>query len=112
MTIELSRHAGGAVPAALSARRLEPLGAEEELARLTLVAEVTPEPPEWHLISCAQVAALYLVAGDVVLPLRRHVTEPDVLVATTCLARGTTSDDVRRRRRAVGRGVAGAAASI
>lgn len=74
--------------------------AEEELARLALVAELAAAPPAWHAAACAQVAPWYLVLGDVVLPLKPHWAEPEILVATTCLARGERSADVRRRRRA------------
>jgi hypothetical protein len=98
LTVELSRHAVERFQ-----QRVRPaLGApeaEEQLARLTLVADVTSEPPAWHAVACAQWAPLYLVAGDVVLPLKAHAVEAGVFVATTCLVRGERSEDVRRRRR-------------
>ena len=102
-TVQLSRHAVERFQ-----ERVRPaLGfpeAEDELARLTLAAELAAEPPAWHAASCAQIAPWYLVVGDVVLPLKQHRTEPDVLVATTCLARGERSEDARRRLRARRRG--------
>lgn len=73
--------------------------AREELVHLALVAELATEPPAWHAACCAQLAPWYLVIGDVVLPLKPHWAEPDALIATTCLARGERSADVRRRRR-------------
>ena len=99
ITVELSRHAVERFQQRVRPA-LEPLEAEEELARLALVAELTSEPPDWHAVSCAQRASWYLVAADIVLPLKQHATEPHVLVATTCMARGELSEDVRRRRRA------------
>lgn len=85
--------------------------AEDELARVALVGEVVTEPPAWHLRSCAQLAPFYLCVADVVLPLTPHRAHPGVLVATTCLAKGSLSADARRyrtarRRRAVGRAAA------
>ena len=98
LTIHLSSHAverfhQRARPA------LDPAEALDELARLVLVADLVDTPPHWHARSCAQLAPWYLVIADVLLPLKEHVVEPGVLVATTCLVRGVHSDDVRRRRR-------------
>jgi hypothetical protein len=106
-TIELTAHAveryHHRVRPSLS---LEAAG--NELARVALVGEITTEPPAWHLRSCAQVAPFYLCVADVLLPLSPHRGEPDVLVATTCLAKGSLSADARRyrtvrRRRSAGR---------
>ncbi|MGO9960937.1 MAG: hypothetical protein ACLP50_34000 [Solirubrobacteraceae bacterium] len=82
--------------------------AENELARIAIVGEVTEHAPAWHLRNCAQVAPLYLLVADVLMPLHPHRSEPDVLVATTCLALGSLSADARRyrtarRRRGAGR---------
>lgn len=82
--------------------------AENELARIAIVGEITAQAPAWHLRSCAQIAPLYLVVAGVLMPLHPHRSEADVLVATTCLAQGSLSVDARRyrtarRRRAAGR---------
>lgn len=74
--------------------------AADELARVALVGEITTEPPAWHLRSCAQIAPYYLRVADVLLPLTPHRGQPDVLVATTCLAKGSLSPDARRYRTA------------
>ncbi|MEJ7784892.1 MAG: hypothetical protein WKF96_08820 [Solirubrobacteraceae bacterium] len=74
--------------------------AEDELARVALVGEVLTEPPAWHLRSCARLAPFYLCLADVVLPLTPHRGDPGVLVATTCLAKGSLSTDSRRYRTA------------
>jgi hypothetical protein len=74
--------------------------AADELAQIALVGEITSDPPAWHLRSCAQIAPLYLCIGDVLLPLTPGRGEPEVLVATTCLARGSLSPDARRYRTA------------
>lgn len=79
---------------------LELADAEHDLTQLVLSAELTTTPPAWHLRSCAQIAPCYLVAGDVLLPLKPHWTDEDVLVATTCLVRGTHTEAATRRRRA------------
>ena len=78
--------------------------AENELARIASVGEITEQAPAWHLRSCAQVAPLYLVVADVLMPLHLHRSEPDVLVATTCLAQGSVSADARRYKTARRRG--------
>ena len=106
LTIHLSTHAverfqQRARPA------LDPDDALDELARLVLVGEVVDTPPGWHARACAQIAPWYLVVADVLLPLKEHLVEPDVLVATTCLVRGDRSADVRHRRRAHRRGSRG-----
>jgi hypothetical protein len=74
--------------------------AADELAHVALVGEITTEPPAWHLRSCAQIAPLYLCVADILLPLTPRRGEPDVLVATTCLAKGSLSPDARRYRTA------------
>jgi hypothetical protein len=66
--------------------------AADELARLAGQAELTPSPPEW----LRGFAHLYLVAGDVALPLELALGDPERLVATTCLVR---NGHPRRRRR-------------
>lgn len=78
--------------------------AENELARVVLVGEFVTEPPAWHLGSCAQLAPFYLCLADVLLPLTPHHRQPGVLVATTCLAKGSLSADARRYRTARRRG--------
>lgn len=72
--------------------------AEAELAHVVLAGEVVTTPPAWHLANCAQVAPSYLVVADVLLPLVPRPDDPDVLVATTCLAKGSLTPEVRRRR--------------
>lgn len=52
--------------------------------------------PAWHAARAAQEAPLYLVIADLVLPLKPSAAGG--YVATTCLARGSWSDDSRRRR--------------
>ena len=98
LTIHLSAHAverfqQRARPA------LDAVDALDELARLVLVGDVVDTPPRWHARGCSQLAPWYLVIADVLLPLKQHLVEPGVLVATTCFVRGEHSDDVRRRRR-------------
>jgi hypothetical protein len=66
--------------------------AADELARLAGQAELTPCRPEW----LQGFAHLYLVAGDVALPLEPALGDPERLVATTCLVR---NGHPRRRRR-------------
>ncbi len=96
-TIELSAHAVERYQ-----QRVRPglslEAAEDELARVALVGEITTDPPAWHLRSCAQIAPFYLCVGDVLLTLALHQTQPDVFVATTCLAKGSLSADARRYR--------------
>lgn len=74
--------------------------AEGELARLAPVGDLLSEAPAWHAVSTAALAPWYLVIADCVLPLRPHWRDPDVLIATTCLARGDLSEATRFRRRA------------
>ena len=99
LTIQLSEHAVERFQ-----HRVRPAldvdAASDALAALILFGEVVDTPPPWHAGNCAQLAPFYLVAGDVLLPLKEHWSEPDVLVATTCFVRGVRSDDVRRRVRA------------
>jgi hypothetical protein len=66
--------------------------AADELARLVGHAELTPCRPDW----LHGFAYLYLVAGDVALPLEPALDDPERLVATTCLVR---NGHPRRRRR-------------
>jgi tRNA C32,U32 (ribose-2'-O)-methylase TrmJ len=98
VTIQLSQHAVERFQ-----QRVRPalslLDAERELAQLALAGELIPEPPAWHAATCAQIAEWYLVIADVVLPLKQHWSDRDVLVATTCLARGERSAEARHRRR-------------
>ena len=74
--------------------------AEGELARLALFGDLVPEAPAWHAVATADTAPWYLVIADCVLPLRPHWREAEVLVATTCLARGDVSEATRFRRQA------------
>jgi hypothetical protein len=98
-TIQLSEHAVQRFQ-----QRVRPslalADAEEQLARLAVFADLVIDPPAWHAATCAQLAPWYLVLGDVVLPLKAHYSDPDVLVATTCIARGERSDAARERHRA------------
>ena len=66
--------------------------AAEELANLVGHGELTPVRPPW----LTGFALLYLVAGDVALPLEPALGDPERLVATTCLVR---NGHPRRRRR-------------
>ena len=66
--------------------------AAEELARLAGQAELTACRPPW----LHGFAHLYLVAGDVALPLEPAPGDPERLVATTCMVR---NGHPRRRRR-------------
>lgn len=77
---------------------LTPAAAADELGRIALVGKVTDVPPAWHARSCAQIDPFYLEVADVLLPLRPHWTDPDVLVATTCIPRGSLSPESRRYR--------------
>ncbi|WP_354699063.1 hypothetical protein DSM112329_04767 [Paraconexibacter sp. AEG42_29] len=79
---------------------LSPEAAGEELGRVALAGKVTKVPPPWHVNNCMELAPFYLEVADVLLPLRPHWTEPDVLVATTCIPRGSFSQDARRHRTA------------
>jgi hypothetical protein len=97
-TIHLTRHAVERFQERVRPA-LEFADAETELAKLALVGELINEPPRWHADRCAQIAPWYLVIGDVLLPLNAHRSDPGEFVATTCLTRGTYSDDARRRRR-------------
>ena len=72
--------------------------AEDELARLVAFARVVSDPPSWHAERQRRTAAAYLVIGDLVLPAEPLVSEPEVLVAVTCIARGCVSDQARARR--------------
>ena len=97
-TIHLTRHAIERFQERVRPA-LDLADAADELARLVLVADLIDRPPEWHARACAQVAPWYLVIGDVLLPLKTRCSEPGELTATTCLARGEPSENVRRRRR-------------
>ena len=98
-TVELSAHAVERYQ-----QRVRPglsfEAAEDELARVVLVGEITTEPPAWHLRSCARRAPLYLCVADVLLTLALHRSQPGVFVATTCFAKGSLSADARRYRTA------------
>jgi hypothetical protein len=72
--------------------------AEDELGRLVLAGSLAEDPPAWHLANCAQIAPYYLCAADILLPLKLHWCEHGVLVATTCLPKGTLSEAARHRR--------------
>lgn len=98
-TIQISRHAVERFQERVRPG-LDLAGAEDELARLILRGELTATPPAWHAATCAQIAPWYLVAGDVVVPLKEHVSEDGVLVAATCLVRGLRTEHATRRRRA------------
>jgi hypothetical protein len=66
--------------------------AADELANLVCYGELTPVRSPW----LAGFALLYLVAGDVALPLEPALGDPERLVATTCLV---LNGQPRRRRR-------------
>lgn len=70
--------------------------AEEELARLATVAELSADPPSWHAARTAHDSDAYLVIADVVLPLVQR--SDGEYVATTCLVRGSLSEASRVRR--------------
>lgn len=70
--------------------------AEAELERLIAHGETVRRSPEWMRWTQATFNERYLViAGDLVLPLRRCGT---AWVAVTCLARGCISEASRERR--------------
>ena len=108
LTIQLSQHAVERFQERVRPA-LDVAPAADELAALILFGDVVDTPPSWHAGTCAQLAPFYLVAGDVLLPLKQHWSEPDVLVATTCLVRGVRSEDVRARVRTRRGHLAGAA---
>jgi hypothetical protein len=68
--------------------------AADELARLAGQAELTPRRPPW----LQGFAHLYLVLGDVALPLEPAFGDPERLVATTCLVRNGHPRHRRPRR--------------
>lgn len=72
--------------------------AEEELAELMALGEIVGQPPDWFARRQLQHAPCYLVVGDFVLPLVPARYDPEVLCATTCVARGGLSDKARERR--------------
>jgi len=98
-TIQISTHAverfNERVRPALTAD-----AAADELGRIALVGTVTEVPPPWHLRNCAQISPFYLEVADVLLPLKPHWSEPGVLVATTCIPKGSLSEASRERRAA------------
>lgn len=98
-TIQISSHAAERfnerVRPALTAD-----AAADEFARIALVGTVSEAPPPWHLRNCAQITPFYLEVADILVPLKPHWSEPGVLVATTCIPKGSLSDASRERRTA------------
>jgi hypothetical protein len=70
--------------------------AADELAQIAARGELTAVAPAWLRAR----ALVYLVLGDVVLPLEPDRREPDRLVAVTCLVRGSLSPRARAARNA------------
>lgn len=68
---------------------------EAELICVLLHGEISTTPPPW-LFEGAQRCDAYLGLGDIVFPLMH--AGPDLMVAVTCLCRGTISLDSRRAR--------------
>ena len=99
LTIELSRHAVERFRERVRPG-LDVDAASDELARLAAIGEIHEEAPEWLASRQRQVASLYLVAGDVVLPLQFRMGEDDCYGAMTCLVRGGLSLEARARRHA------------
>ncbi len=97
--IDLSRHAVCRYRERIRPA-LEHEDAHQDLRRLIKLGQVSTTPPSWLEQRAFQTAALYLVVGDVVLPLDPCRRDRSRLVALTCLARGGVSETARRRRNA------------
>jgi hypothetical protein len=70
--------------------------AQQGLARLVGLGEISDRAPAWLACRMHKRSALYLVVGDVVLPLARG--NGGRLIALTCLVRGGLSQAARHRR--------------
>lgn len=68
---------------------------EAELVCVLLHGEISTTPPSW-LSGGAKRSGAYLGLGDIVFPLVH--AGPDLMVAVTCLCRGTISPDSRGAR--------------
>jgi hypothetical protein len=72
--------------------------AEAEFRAVLSLAEEAPHPPAWLAGRERQSADMYLVLGDLVMPLARSAVTPGRWLVTTCLARGGISDLARKAR--------------
>lgn len=72
--------------------------AEREFNHVLALAEATPHPPAWMAERQRQHADLYLVLGDLVMPLAASAVTPGRWLVTTCLTRGGISDLARQTR--------------
>jgi hypothetical protein len=61
--------------------------AEHEFRAVLSLAEETPHPPAWLAGRELQRASMYLVLGDLVMPLTRSAITPGRWLVTTCLTR-------------------------
>ena len=72
--------------------------AEREFNAVLALADATPHAPAWLAERQRQHAALYLVLGDLAMPLAASTVTPDRWLVTTCLTRGGISDLARETR--------------
>lgn len=72
--------------------------AEREFNAVLAVAEATQHAPAWLAARQRQHADLYLVLGDLAMPLTASAVTPGRWLVTTCLTRGGISDLGRDKR--------------
>jgi hypothetical protein len=72
--------------------------AEREFKTVLLLAEASLCAPSWLADRQRQESDLYLVLGDLVMPLKASVVTPGRWLVTTCLTRGGISDLAREAR--------------
>jgi hypothetical protein len=72
--------------------------AEHEFNALLALAEATPPAPAWLAERQRQHADLYLVLGDLAMPLTASAVTQSRWLVTTCLTRGGISDLARETR--------------
>lgn len=72
--------------------------AEAEFRAVLALAEETSLPPAWLAELQRQRADMYLVLGDLVMPLTRSAITPGRWLVTTCLTRGGLCDVARKAR--------------
>ena len=72
--------------------------AEREFNLVLALADATPHAPAWVAERQRQHADLYLVLGDLVMPLTASAVTPSRWLVTTCLTRGGISDLARATR--------------
>jgi hypothetical protein len=79
---------------------LDEVSALRELRRLVHHGTIATEPPGWLQATARQRAPLYLVIGDLVLPLDISRRSNDQLIALTVIPRGSLSTNARALRNA------------